>query len=60
MMVLKGMGIPYEAQDRLLPRPPAAIERTARKEIEALERLIAKSEEDSPVHLPHRTTSGGA
>jgi hypothetical protein len=54
MMVLKGMGIPYDAQDRPIPQPSRDDERAAREEIELAERLIADEEEDSAPHSGNR------
>ena len=60
LMVLKGLGLPYDSQDHLLATQSTdATDAAARREIEIAERLIAESEEiTTRHHAPRKRRSG--
>ena len=60
LMVLKGLGLPYDSQDHLLATQNTdATDAAARREIEIAERLIAESEEiTTRHHAPRKRRSG--
>ena len=60
LMVLKGLGIPYDSQDHLLPNRTEKEDRAARREVEIVDALVREPEETPITHPAPRKGSGGA